>query len=264
MSGKSREGIILSLVNNKGGVGKTTTAVNLAACLAERDLRILLVDLDAQGSASFSLGLTRSDIFPGTAEVILDEMDPLEAIRKTYIEGLDIMPGSVNLASADVNLANTDDREITLRKALERVLSGYDYIIVDCPPSLGLLSVNAITASDYLLVTVTPEYLGFEGLINLMEAVQLVREGIGQAGSMLGIILTMVDGRQRTTRIIKKEIRRQFEDMVFKNEIKMNVRLKEAPSLGKAIKDFDRNCTGSRNYNNLAKEILYRIRERRN
>ncbi|GAB6280563.1 MAG: AAA family ATPase [Thermovirga sp.] len=256
-----RKGTILALVNNKGGVGKTTTTVNMGANLAAGGHRVLIVDLDAQSSASLSLGLTREETFPGSAETILDDLKPGEAIRKTYLSNLDIMPGSMNLASADINLADVENREFVLLSVLKQIQPEYDFIILDCPPSLGLLTVNAITASDFFMVTVSPEYLGFEGLLSLMDAVALIKEGIGKAGSFLGIVLTMADYRQKVTKDIGEKIRDKFGDLVFKTEIRVNVRLKEAPSLGKSINEYDRKCAGAKAYRNLSREVVKRIRQ---
>lgn len=254
-----RKGIILALVNNKGGVGKTTTAVNLAANLAAIGHRVLIVDLDAQSSASLSLGLTRAEIFPGSAEAILDNMKPGDTIRKSYLPNLDIMPGSMNLASADINLADVENREFVLLSALKQIQSEYDMIVLDCPPSLSLLTVNAITSSDFFIVTVTPEYLGFEGLLNLMDAVERIKEGIGRTGQFLGIVLSMADYRQNVTKDIGGKIRCKFGDLVFQTEIRTNVRLKEAPFFGKAINEYDKRCTGAKAYRALTDEVLERI-----
>ncbi|MDO9507991.1 MAG: ParA family protein [Thermovirgaceae bacterium] len=255
----NREGTTIALVNNKGGVGKTTTAVNLAACLADDGHRVLLVDLDAQSSASLSLGLTRANLFPGSAEAILDGVQPRDAIRASRISGLSIMPGSMSLASADIYLADVENRELVLHSALKQLRSEYDFIVLDCPPSLGLLTVNALTSADFFLVPVTPDYLGFEGLLNLMDAVDRIKAGIGKAGSFLGIVLTMADYRQNVTKEIGGAIRQKYGHLVFLTEIKVNVRLKEAPSFGKAINEYDKGCSGAKAYREFTKEALKRI-----
>ena len=251
---------IIALVNNKGGVGKTTSAVNLAAGLAAAGKKkVLLVDLDAQGSASLSLGLTRADLTPGTAEVILDGHLIREAIRPSSVKGLDILPGSMTLASADLALSVVKGREVVLKAALTPILGDYDFAVLDCPPSLGLLTVNALTAADFFLVPVTPDYLSLEGLVNLMDAVERIKAGIGRAADLLGILLTLADYRLNVTEEIGRMIRGYYGRLVFKTEIRGNVRLKEAPSFGKTIFDYDKGSAGAEAYQELTKEVLQRI-----
>lgn len=251
----------VALVNNKGGVGKTTSAVSLAAGIAAEGHRVLLVDLDAQGSASLSLGLSRDALRPGTAEAILDGRPIREAIRPTEVEGLDILPGSMALASADLILADAQGREGVLRAALKPIRSGpYVFIILDCPPSLGLLTVNALFAADVFLVPVTADYLALEGLVNLTEAVERIRAGIGKVADLLGIVLTLVDRRLKVTEEIGAMIRRHYGAKAFKTVIPGNVRLKEAPSFGKTIFDYAPGSAGAVAYRSLTKEVLSRIR----
>jgi len=256
-----REMKIISIVNNKGGVGKTTSAVNLSAGLSAAGRRVLLVDLDAQGSAGLSLGLSRADLKPGVAEVILDGHPIREAIRPSSIKGLDILPGSMTLASADLALSIVTGREVVLKAALKPVLADYDFAVLDCPPSLGLLTVNALTAADFFLVPVTPDYLATEGLVNLMDAVEKVKAGIGKAADLLGIVLTLADRRLNVTEEIGKMIRGYYGRLVFKTEIRGNVRLKEAPSFGKSIFDYDNGSAGAEAYRELTKEVLQRIKQ---
>ena len=250
---------IIALVNNKGGVGKTTSAVNLAAGLVAAGRRVLLADLDAQGSASLSLGLTRADLSPGSAEVILDGHPIREAIRPTSVKGLDILPGSMALASADLVLSAVAGREVVLKDALTPIRGDYDFTVLDCPPSLGLLTVNALTAADFFIVPVTPDYLSLEGLVNLLEAVERIKKGIGKAAGLLGILLTMADYRLNVTEEISQMIRGYYGRLVFKAEIRGNVRLKEAPSFGKTIFDYDNGSAGAEAYRQLTKEVLKRI-----
>lgn len=259
MTAKRQEAVTVALVNNKGGVGKTTSAVNLAAGLAAEGRRVLLCDLDAQGSASLSLGLARSDLQPGTAEVILDGRPVRDAVRPSYVEGLDILPGSMALASADLALADVRGRERALKTALAPVLGDYAFTILDCPPSLGLLTVNALTAADFFLVPVTPDYLALEGLVNLLEAVERIRAGIGKAADLLGIVLTLADARLNVTEEIGGMIRRHYGRAVFKTVIPGNVRLKEAPSFGKTIFDYDGGSAGAGGYRELTREVLSRL-----
>ncbi|NLO56967.1 MAG: ParA family protein [Thermovirga sp.] len=263
MAGSGNEKVILSLVNNKGGVGKTTTAVNLSAQLARDGKKVLLVDLDGQGSASRSLGLEREDLHPGTAEAMLEGLPIEEAVKGSYIPGLDLLAGSMDLVSTDVFLADVEDREFILRSILWPAADEYDFIVIDCPTSLGLLTVNALTSSDYLILPVTPDYLGFEGLLNLMEAVERTREGIGEAAEVLGIVVTLADYRVRVTRDIGGMIRDRFGRLVFNTEIRINVKLKEAPSRGKSIFDHDNGSTGADAYRRFCREVVNRIRQDR-
>jgi chromosome partitioning protein len=251
---------IIAVVNNKGGVGKTTSAVNLAAGITSGKRRGLLVDLDAQGSASLSLGLTRADLTPGTAEVILDGHPIREAIRPSSVKGLDILPGSMALASADLSLSVVTGREVVLKAALKPILADYDFAVLDCPPSLGLLTVNALTAADFFIIPLTPDYLSLEGLVNFMAAVEKIRAGIGgTVAAPLGILLTLADYRLNVTEEIGKMIRGYYGRLVFKTEIRGNVRLKEAPSFGKSIFDYDNGSPGAEAYRQLTQEVLQRI-----
>ena len=248
---------IISLVNNKGGVAKTTSAVNLAAGLAEKGKRVLLIDLDAQGSASLSLGIPRADLRPGSAEVILEGLQIGKAIRSAG--GIDILPGSTGLFSADLALADVKGREKVLAGILAPVRGDYDFIVLDCPPSLGLLTVNALTAADAFIITMTPDYLALEGLVNLLEAVENIKAGIGQVGELLGILLTLCDYRLNATGEISALIRGHYKGKVFRVEIPGNVKLKEAPSFGKDIFHYAPGSTGAEAYRLLVSEVLSRI-----
>ena len=261
MTEKRKSGITLSIVNNKGGVGKTTSAVSLAAGIAAEGQRVLLADLDAQGSASLSLGLTRADLHPGTAEVILEGRPVRGAVRPSSVSGLDILPGSMKLASADLALSDMKGRETVLKTALSPILADYNFTILDCPPSLGLLTVNALTAADFFIIPLTPDYLALEGLVNLMEAVERIRAGIGKTAVPLGILLTLCDNRLNVTEEIGRMIRGHYGKLVCKTEIKSNVRLKEAPSFGKTIFDYDAGSAGAEGYHELTKEVLRRVSE---
>ena len=259
MTARRQEAITVALVNNKGGVGKTTSAVSLAAGIAALDKKVLLADLDAQGSASLSLGLTRADLQPGTAEAILEGHPIKEAIRPSGVAGLDILPGSMALASADLVLSDVKGREAVLKAALKPILTDYDFAVLDCPPSLGLLTVNALTAADFFLVPLTPDYLALEGLVNLLEAVARIKTGIGKAADLLGIILTLADARLNVTEEIGSMIRRHYGHKVLKTVIPGNVRLKEAPSFGKTIFDYDGGSAGAEAYRELVKEVMGRL-----
>ena len=250
---------IVAVVNNKGGVGKTTSAVNLSAGIAAGK-RVLLLDLDAQGSASLSLGLTRGDLTPGAAEVILEGHPIREAIRPSSVKGLDILPGSMALASADLALSVIAGREVVLKNVLKPILNDYDFAVLDCPPSLGLLTVNALTAADFFIIPLTPDYLSLEGLVNFMDAVEKIRAGIGgKVAAPLGILLTLADYRLNATKEIGQMIRGFHGRLVFKTEIRVNVKLKEAPSFGKSVFDYDNGSSGAEAYRELTKEVLQRI-----
>jgi len=249
----------IALVNNKGGVGKTTSAVSLAADIAAEGHRVILADLDAQGSASLSLGIARADLSPGAAEVILAGRLVREAIRPSSVKGLDILPGSMKLASADLTLSDVKGREAVLKNALKPIRADYDFAVLDCPPSLGLLTVNALTAADFFIVPVTLDYLALEGLVNLLEAVERIRAGIGKTAAPLGFLLTLADYRLNVTEEIADMIRRHYGRLVFKTVIPGNVRLKEAPSFGKTIFDYDAGSAGAEAYRELTKEVLHRL-----
>ena len=248
--------MILAVINNKGGTGKTTSAVNLAAALAMKGGKALLVDLDGQASASLSMGIERAAFAPSVADAILDGKPLKTVIRKTAEEGLDMVTGSPDLANADLQLANMAGRERRLKDAVAPIRAEYDHIILDCPPSLSMLSVNAMVAADAFIIPTPPEYLALEGLVGLMDAVQKVHEGIGDKCRLLGILLTKVDHRRRVTGEIINVIREHYGDQVFKTEVGVDVRLVEAPSFGKSIFQYDRRSSGADAYLALAGEII--------
>ena len=247
--------MILALINNKGGTGKTTSAVNLAAALAMRGSRALLVDLDSQASASLSMGIERAAFTPSVADAILAGKPLKPVIRRSAVEGLDLVTGSPDLANADLALANLSGRERRLKDAVAPVLGDYAFIILDCPPSLSMLSVNAMVAADAFIIPTPPEYLALEGLVGLLDAVKKVHAGIGDKCRLLGILLTKVDHRRRVTEEIIGVIRGHYKDQVFRAEVGVDVRLVEAPSFGKTIFQYDRRSSGSEAYLQLAGEI---------
>lgn len=247
--------MILALINNKGGTGKTTSAVNLAAALAMRGSRALLVDLDSQASASLSMGIDRAAFAPSVADAVLAGRPLKPIIRRTAVEGLDLVTGSPDLANADLALANLSGRERRLKAAIAPVLGDYAFIILDCPPSLSMLSVNAMVAADAFIIPTPPEYLALEGLVGLLDAVQKVHAGIGDKCRLLGILLTKVDHRRRVTEEIIGVIRGHYKGQVFRAEVGVDVRLVEAPSFGKTIFQYDRRSSGAEAYLQLAGEI---------
>lgn len=251
--------MIIALVSKKGGVGKTTTAVNLSAALTKRGLRILLVDLDSQGSTSLSLGFTRDQFAPSAADVLLGNMRMADAIRRSPIDRLDLVTSSADLSSADQRLANFAGRERVLQSKLKPVQDDYDFVLVDCPPSLSLLPTAALVASDGFIVPITPHFLALEGLSNLVGAAERVCHHNGTRTRLLGILLTMVDYRTRVTRDNIKRIREEYRRQVFAIEIRINVRLAEAPNYGQSIFDYAPDSTGAQSYDLLTEELLLRL-----
>ena len=253
--------MILALINNKGGVGKTTTAVNLAAALARDGRRVLLIDLDSQGAASLSCGLSRAELRPSIADVLFGSAPLKTVIRTSAMPMLDLIPGSNDLADADRVLAASQDRETRLRQVIDGVRSNYDSILIDCPPSLSLLSSSALLASDAYLVPVPPHYLALGGLASLLDGVnKLCDSGQGEVAELLGFVMTMVDYRNKTTVTMVDALRKNWKENVFKTEIRVNVKLAEAPQHGKSIFDYASDSTGAKSYKALAKEVMNRFK----
>jgi len=252
--------MIIACIQSKGGVAKTTSCVNLGHALSMNRQKVLLIDLDSQGSASLSLGYGRNALNPSIAEVLIDDLPIEEVIRETSIPNLHLVTGSMALANFDINLANHDKRTERIKDGIKSIIPKFDTIILDCPPSMGLLPVNALIACDHYLVPVMPHYLALEGLVNLLDSIERVKAGIGAKGNLLGILLTMVDNRAKVTGEICNIIRKQFDNIVFKTEIKTNIKLAEAPSHGKTIFQHDWNCPGAEAYQALAKEIIQRTK----
>jgi chromosome partitioning protein len=252
--------MIIACIQSKGGVGKTTSAVNLGHALATQKQKVLLIDLDSQGSASLSLGVPRDNITPSITDVLMDDLPIEEAVRETSVKDFHIVTGSMALANFDVTLANDERRTERIKDGIKSIIPKFDTIILDCPPTMSLLPVNALVACDHYLVPVMPHYPALEGLVNLLDAIDRIKAGIGVTGSLLGILLTMVDQRAKVTTEISNIIRKQFQSAVFKTEIKTNIKLAEAPSFGKTIFQYDWNCTGAEAYQALAKEVIQRTK----
>jgi chromosome partitioning protein len=252
---------IIAVINQKGGVGKTTTAVNLAAQLAKRKLSVLLVDLDPQGNATSGLGLDKNNLGVTSYDVLVKGMALSAAIKPTNVDGLYILPTNANLAASEVELVNRDKREKILDLALQ--LSTHDFIIIDCPPALGLLTINALTAADSIIIPVQTEYYALEGLGQLLEVTQRVRESLNPKLELLGVVLTMYDKRTSLSEQVASEVRKHFGDKVFKTVIPRNVKLAEAPSFGKTIFEYDKWSKGAKGYKLFTSEVLSREGVRR-
>lgn len=253
--------VVVAVANQKGGVGKTTTTVNLGAYLARAGQRVLLVDLDPQGNASSGLGIDRDDVLVSLYHVLVDGLPAQEAIVPTRYNRLSVLPCQSVLAAAEVELAGLDHRESRLKVALAGL--PYDWILIDCPPSLGLLTINGLVAAERLLIPVQAEYFALEGLGQLLQTVGRVKQALNPNLNLLGVVLTMHTARTSLSSAVAAEVERHFPDMVCSTVIPRNIRLAEAPSHGKAIVDYDRFSKGARAYKALAKELLDRVHQRR-
>jgi len=253
-------GKIIAVVNQKGGVGKTTTSVNIASYLASKyGKRVLLVDLDPQGNATSGLGIDKKSLQASVFNAILEQADFNIVRHATNIKNLDIIPASSDLSSAEINLAKIENRETALKTYLNAVANSYDYIIIDCPPSLGLLFINALVAARYMIIAVQTEFYAMEGLGLLVGTIQNIQKSLNPSLSILGVLMTMYDSRTALSQQVKAEIEKVFGDLVFKTVIPRNVKLAEAPSHGMPIMAYDKWSKGAKAYKNVSKEVINRV-----
>lgn len=251
-------GKIISIVNQKGGVGKTTSAINLSACIANYGYRVLLIDADPQGNASSGLGINRKRVKNCLYNLMIEGTSINKVIINTEFRNLDIIPSTIQLAGAEVELATKQDRETILKNAILPIIEKYDYVFIDCPPSLGLITVNALTASHSVIIPLQCEYYALEGLSQLMETIKLVRKRLNKNLKIEGIVFTMFDGRTNLAIQVVDEVKRHFRKEVYRTIIPRNVRLSEAPSHGKPIVVYDPKSKGAEVYSELAMEVLKR------
>jgi chromosome partitioning protein len=249
----------IPIINNKGGVGKTTTTINVAAGLVREGKRVLVVDLDSQGSASLAMGVNRKELNPSSADVLFGDEAIEDAIRTTGTPDLDLLPGSLRLADTDTRLSRQPDRQKRLSQELSKVEDAYDLILIDCAPSTSLLSVNALVAADAFVIPVAPSYLSLEGVISLGEVVKNVRMSLGEAAPVLGVVLTMVKRDDEQTRAIIREVRNHYGGKVFDTEIRDDAAIEDAPARGVSVFDTAPDSQGARDYGNLVSEILERV-----
>ncbi|AZB41130.1 ParA family protein [Bacillus sp. FJAT-42376] len=248
-------GKIIAVANQKGGVGKTTTSVNLGACLAYIGKKVLLVDTDPQGNATSGIGIEKADVEYCIYDILVEDTEAVAAIRPSAVENLHVLPATIQLAGAEIELVPTISREVRLKRALDKVKHNYDYVLIDCPPSLGLLTINALTAADTVIIPVQCEYYALEGLSQLLNTVRLVQKHLNTNLMIEGVLLTMLDARTNLGIQVIEEVKKYFREKVYRTVIPRNVRLSEAPSHGQPIILYDARSRGAEVYLDLAKEV---------
>jgi chromosome partitioning protein len=252
-------GKVIAIANQKGGVGKTTTAINLSSSLAFAEAKVLLVDMDPQGNASSGIGFDTKSEYVSVYDVLIGDAEVEEAVVASKVENLDLLPSHINLTAAEVELVTALSRETRLKKILDKIRDDYQVILIDCPPSLGLLTVNALTAADSVLIPLQCEYYAMEGLGQLLNTVRLIRESLNENLALEGILLTMYDPRNNLSKEVMNQIEEFFSDSMFRTIVPRNVRLSEAPSFGMSIIEYDIKSKGAASYIELAKEILPKL-----
>ena len=251
-------GRIIAVANQKGGVGKTTTSINLAACLAEKGKKVLAVDMDPQGNLTSGLGVDKDSVEKSIYELIIGEVDIKEVINKEVLENLDIIPTNIDLSAAEIELIGVDDKEYILRNAIDQVKDQYDFVIIDCPPSLSMLTINAMTTADSVIVPIQCEYYALEGLSQLIHTVELVKDRLNSKLEIEGVVFTMYDARTNLSLQVVENVKDNLQQNIYKTIIPRNIRLAEAPSYGLPINKYDPKSTGAESYMRLADEVIER------
>lgn len=247
---------IISIFNQKGGVGKTTTNINLSACLAKKGKKVLIIDNDPQGNSTSGVGIDKSSVEYSLYDVLIDNVNPKKAVIKTEYDNLYVLPSNVDLAGAEIELSMIENRETRLKKAINKISKDYDYIFIDCPPSLGLLTINSLIAADSILIPIQCEYYALEGVSSLLNTYNLVKTNLNKSLEIEGVVLSMYDGRTNLSIQVLEEVRKHFGKKVYETVIPRNVRLAEAPSYGMPIIEYDAKSKGAIAYNKLANEFL--------